>query len=53
MALKCMKHRTIHTTTDNPHYRIITVEEPLSIAAESYRRIKTSTSYSNLFINAR
>ena len=35
------KHaKTKHTTVDNPHYRIITVEEPLSIAAESYRRIK-------------
>ena len=34
-------HKNKHTVIDNPHYRIITVEEPLSLAAESYRRIKT------------
>ena len=32
----------------NPNYRVITVEEPLSLAAESYRRIKTSLEFSNL-----
>lgn len=37
-----------HTTIDNPHYRIITVEQPLSIAAESYRRIKTSLEFANV-----
>lgn len=37
-----------HTTIDNPHYRIITVEQPLSIAAESYRRIKTALEFSNV-----
>ena len=37
-----------HTTTDNPHYRIITVEQPLSIAAESYRRIKTSLEFASV-----
>lgn len=43
------KNRAVkHTTTDNPHYRIITVEQPLSIAAESYRRIKTSLEFANV-----
>ena len=43
------KHHSVkHTVTDNPHYRIITVEEPLSIAAESYRRIKTSLEFANV-----
>lgn len=37
-----------HTVTDNPHYRIITVEQPSSIAAESYRRIKTSLEFANV-----
>ena len=37
-----------HTTTENPHYRIITCEEPLSLAAESYRRIKTALEFSNV-----
>lgn len=37
-----------HTTTENPHYRIITVEQPLSIAAESYRRIKTALEFANV-----
>lgn len=37
-----------HTTTDNPNYRIITVEQPLSLAAESYRRIKTSLEFANV-----
>ena len=37
-----------HTTTDNPHYRIITVEQPLSIAAESYRRIKTALEFASV-----
>ena len=40
--------KTLHTTTDNPHYRIITVEQPLSIAAESYRRIKTALEFANV-----
>ena len=40
--------KNIHATTDNPTYRIITVEEPLSLAAESYRRIKTSLEFSNV-----
>ena len=31
---------------DNPDYRIITIEEPSSIAAESYRRIKVGLEYS-------
>ena len=43
------KHPTNkHTTVENPHYRIITVEEPLSLAAESYRRIKTALEFSNV-----
>ena len=43
------KHRlNKHTTTDNPQYRIITVEQPLSLAAESYRRIKTSLEFANV-----
>ena len=37
-----------HTTISNPTYRVITVEEPLSLAAESYRRIKTSLEFSNI-----
>ena len=37
-----------HTTIDNPHYRIITAEQPLSIAAESYRRIKTALEFANV-----
>ena len=47
MAFK-QHHKNKHTTIDNPHYRIITVEEPLSIAAESYRRIKTSLEFANV-----
>ena len=43
-----MARKNKHTTTDNPHYRIITVEEPLSLAAESYRRIKTSLEFANV-----
>ena len=42
------KRRILHTAIDNPQYRIITVEEPLSIAAESYRRIKTSLEFANV-----
>ena len=43
------KHPTNkHTTVENPHYRIIAVEEPLSLAAESYRRIKTALEFSNV-----
>ena len=37
-----------HTTVENPNYRVITVEEPLSLAAESYRRIKTSLEFANV-----
>ena len=49
MAFGLRKHHSVkHTVTDNPHYRIITVEEPLSIAAESYRRIKTSLEFANV-----
>ena len=33
-------------TTDNPDYRVITLEDPSSIAAESYRRIKVGLEYS-------
>ena len=35
-----------YRTGDNPDYRIITIEEPSSIAAESYRRIKVGLEYS-------
>ena len=31
---------------DNPDYRIVTIEEPSSIAADSYRRIKVGLEYS-------
>ena len=41
-------HKNKHTTTSNPQYRIITVEQPLSLAAESYRRIKTALEFSNV-----
>ena len=41
-------HSDKHTTTENPHYRIITVEQPLSLAAESYRRIKTALEFANV-----
>ena len=37
-----------HTTVSNPRYRVITIEQPLSIAAESYRRVKTSLEFSVL-----
>ena len=43
-----MAKKNKHTTLDNPQYRIITVEEPLSLAAESYRRIKTSLEFANV-----
>jgi capsular exopolysaccharide synthesis family protein len=36
------------TTGYNPNYRIITIEEPLSLAAESYRRVKTSLEFVNV-----
>ena len=42
------RRRHLHTTVTNPNYRIITVEEPQSIAAESYRRIKTSLEFANV-----
>jgi len=40
--------KKVQHITVNPTYRVITVEEPLSLAAESYRRIKTSLEFSNL-----
>ena len=43
-----MSRKNKHTTTENPNYRIITIEEPLSLAAESYRRIKTSLEFANV-----
>ena len=43
-----MARKNKHTTTDNPNYRIITVEQPLSLAAESYRRIKTALEFANV-----
>ena len=43
-----MVRKKIHTTKENPHYRIITVEQPLSLAAESYRRIKTALEFANV-----
>lgn len=43
-----MHHKNKHTTTENPHYRVITIEEPLSLAAESYRRIKTALEFANV-----
>lgn len=36
------------TSGKNPNYRIITIEEPLSLAAESYRRVKTSLEFVNV-----
>ena len=42
------KTKIKHTTKENPHYRIITIEEPLSLAAESYRRIKTALEFANV-----
>ena len=48
MSLFNRHHKNKHTTTENPHYRIITVEEPLSLAAESYRRIKTALEFANV-----
>lgn len=32
----------------NPKYRIITIEQPLSIASEAYRRIKVSLEFTNV-----
>ena len=46
MAYKHRKNK--HTTVENPHYRVITIEQPLSLAAESYRRIKTSLEFANV-----
>ena len=43
-----MARKNKHTTTENPNYRIITVEQPLSLAAESYRRIKTALEFANV-----
>ena len=43
-----MARKNKHTTTDNPTYRVITVEQPLSLAAESYRRIKTALEFANV-----
>lgn len=48
MALFNRARSNRHTTTENPHYRIITVEQPLSLAAESYRRIKTSLEFADV-----
>ena len=42
------KQKVEHTSTRNPGYRIITVEQPLSLAAESYRRIKTALEFANV-----
>ena len=42
------KKKYKHFPNDNPQYRIITVEQPLSIAAESYRRIKTALEFANV-----
>ena len=42
------KYKVKHTSIENPHYRIITVEQPLSLAAESYRRIKTALEFANV-----
>ncbi len=43
-----MARNNKHPHAENPHYRIITVEEPLSLAAESYRRIKTALEFANV-----
>ena len=43
-----MARKNKHSTVDNPNYRIITVEQPLSLAAESYRRIKTALEFANV-----
>ena len=51
MSLFNRHHKNKHTTTENPHYRIITVEQPLSLAAESYRRIKTSLEFANVDVH--
>lgn len=40
------KKSSSYKLTDNPDYRIITIEEPDSIASESYRRIKVGLEYS-------
>lgn len=40
------KKKPTQLTTVNPRYRIITVEDPSSTAAEAYRRIKVSLDYS-------
>ena len=42
------KKKYKHFPNDNPQYRIITIEQPLSIAAESYRRIKTALEFANV-----
>ncbi|HHT67285.1 MAG TPA: CpsD/CapB family tyrosine-protein kinase [Erysipelotrichaceae bacterium] len=41
-------NKNMKSVIKNPNYRIITVEQPLSLAAESYRRIKTSLEFANV-----
>ena len=47
MAFK-LKRKLKKYHNDNPQYRIVTIEQPLSLAAESYRRIKTSLEFANV-----
>ena len=42
------RNRRNKNIDNNPQYRIITVEQPLSLAAESYRRIKTALEFANV-----
>ena len=37
-----------YAVSDNPNYRIITVEQPLSLASESFRRVKSSLEFINV-----
>lgn len=43
-----IKRKTKPLTVVNPRYRIITIEDPSSTAAEAYRRIKVSLDYSSI-----
>ena len=42
------KNKDVSTSTRNPRYRIITLEDPSSIAAESYRRVKVGLEYAEV-----
>ena len=42
------KDKVKNTVTSNPNYRVITIEQPMSLAAEAYRRIKVSLDFAQV-----